>query len=209
MKTFGRKLMRMRFRWVILCVLAITFSASRLVHTALADDRLTGDYDYYIMVGAAPNGGFEARRRMGFAHFDGAFEEGAWFKRRNGAPLFTITKVTVKGDLITVSLDNGSKIVAVLKGDTIEGRTYRDGNPIDRIWLVKRKEPITWELSYALWPGENSPATFQVTVDPALPWPQLEVLVVGALFDYRVLECGGSVPPQTVRAVRSETLLYQ
>ena len=84
MKTFGRKLIHMRFRWVILFVLSITFSASTLVHTALADDRLTGDYDYYVMVGAAPNGGFEARRRMGFAHFDGPSANGAWFKRRSG-----------------------------------------------------------------------------------------------------------------------------
>ncbi|HKJ01485.1 MAG TPA: hypothetical protein VJ997_03490, partial [Longimicrobiales bacterium] len=27
--------------------------------------RLTGDWDYYRMLGAAPNGGFEARRRFG------------------------------------------------------------------------------------------------------------------------------------------------
>src|ERR1043165_9932501 len=131
-----------------------------------ADTRLSGDYDYYVMLGAAPNGGFEARRRMGFAHFDGAFEEGAWFKRRNGARLFTITKVMVKGDLITLSLDNGSKIMAALRGDVIEGQIDRDAKPIDRIWLVKRKEPISWELSDALWPGDNSRPTFQVTVDP-------------------------------------------
>jgi len=28
---------------------------------------LSGDYDLYVMVGAAPNGGFEARPRMRFA----------------------------------------------------------------------------------------------------------------------------------------------
>jgi len=50
---------------------------------------LTGDYDLYIMLGAAPNGGFETRRRMGFAHFDGPSANGAWSKRRSGAPLFT------------------------------------------------------------------------------------------------------------------------
>src|ERR1041385_6337368 len=37
--------------------------------SAQADTRLSGDYDLYVMVGAAPNGGFEARRRMGFAGF--------------------------------------------------------------------------------------------------------------------------------------------
>ena len=64
MKTFGRKLIHTRFMWVILFVLSITFSASRLVDAALADARLTGDYDLYVMLGAAPNGGFEARRRQ-------------------------------------------------------------------------------------------------------------------------------------------------
>src|SRR5215813_3169585 len=105
-----------------------------------ADTRLIGDWDYYVMLGAAPNGAFEARRRMGFAHFDGPYANGAWFKRRSGAPLSTITKVTVTGDSITVSLDNGSEIRGTLKGDDLEGRTYRDGKPIDRIWLVKRTE---------------------------------------------------------------------
>ena len=113
--------------------------------SAQADTRLSGDYDYYVMLGAAPNGGFEARRRMGFAHFDGPSANGAWFKRRSGAPLYTITKVTVTGDNITVSLENGSEIVAALKGDNIEGRLFRGGKPIDRVWLVKRTEPITWE----------------------------------------------------------------
>src|SRR5215813_2725729 len=119
--------------------------------SAQADTRLSGDYDYYVMLGAAPNGGFEARRRMGFAHFDGPSANGAWFKRRSGAPLFTITKLTVTGDNITVSLDNGSEIRGTLKGDDLEGRIYRDGKPIDRIWLVKRSEPIAWESNYALW----------------------------------------------------------
>jgi len=134
-----------------------------------ADRRLIGDWDYYIMLGAAPNGGFEARRRMGFAHFDGPFANGAWFKRRSGTPLYTITKVTVTGDNITVSLENGGEIVAVLKGEGIEGRLYSGGKPIDRIWLVKRTDPPTWESNYALWPGDSSRPTFQVTVDPAVP----------------------------------------
>src|SRR5262252_8372671 len=167
MKTFGRNLIHTRFTWVILFALSITFSASRLA--ALADARLTGDYDYYVMLGAAPNGGFEARRRMGFAHFDGPSADGAWFKRRSGAPLFTITKVTVTGAQITVSLENGSEIRGTLKDDGVEGRIYRGGAPVDRIWLVKRSGPIAWESNYAIWPGDNSRPTFQVTVDPAVP----------------------------------------
>jgi len=138
--------------------------------TAPADTRLTGDWDYYVMLGAAPNGGFEARRRMGFAHFDGPYANGAWFKRRSGIPLYTITKVTVTGDNITLSLENGNEIMAVLKGDGIEGRIYSGGKPINRIWLVKRTAPPTWEPNYALWPDDAaSRPTFQVTVDPAVP----------------------------------------
>ena len=66
---------------------------------------------------------------MGFAHFDGPTANGAWFKRRSAAPLYTITKVTVAGDNITVSLENGTEIVAVLKGDGIEGRIFRGHHP--------------------------------------------------------------------------------
>src|SRR5690349_15512770 len=98
--------------------------------SAQANARLSGDYDYYVMLGAAPNGGFEARRRMGFAHFDGASANGAWFKRRSGAPLYTITKVTVTGAQITMSLENGAEIEGLIKGDGIEGRIFRDGKPI-------------------------------------------------------------------------------
>lgn len=148
--------------FLLMTIVTVGFS------TVTRAQTLSGDYDYYVMLGAAPNGGFEARRRMGFAHFDGPSANGAWFKRRSGAPLFTITKVTVTNDNITVSLDNGSEIVAVLKGDTIEGRTYRGGKPIDRIWLVKRTDPIAWESNYALWQGGVSQPTFQVTVDPVL-----------------------------------------
>ena len=94
------------------------------------------------MLGAAPNGGFEARRRMGVAHFDGPTSDGAWLKRRSGAPLYAITKVSVTGDDLVVSLGNGREIRAVVKGDTIAGQIYRDGKPIDRVWLVKRTGPL-------------------------------------------------------------------
>src|SRR5262245_55468193 len=130
MKTFGRKLIHTWCSWVILFVLSITFSASRLDVTTFAEARLTGDWDLYVMLGAAPNGGFEARRRMGFAHFDGPDANGAWFKRRNGAPFLTITKVTLTGDNLIMSFENGSEIRGTLKGDSIEGRRYRDGTPV-------------------------------------------------------------------------------
>jgi len=134
-----------------------------------SDTRLIGDWDYYVMLGAAPNGGFEARRRMGFAHFDGPSANGAWLKRRSGTSLFGITKVTLASDNITVSLDNGDEIIGMVKGNSIEGRIYHGGKPINRVWLVKRTDPPVWEPPYALWPGDVSQPTFQVTVDPAVP----------------------------------------
>ena len=70
--------------------------------TTTPDMRLSGDWDYYVMLGAAPNGGFEARRRMGFAHFDAPFADGAWLKRRSGAPLDQISKVTLTGDEVVL-----------------------------------------------------------------------------------------------------------
>ena len=50
------------------------------------------------MLGAAPNGGFEARRRFGFAHFEGPSATGAWLKRRSGDTLETIASVELTGD---------------------------------------------------------------------------------------------------------------
>ena len=110
-----------------------TLATASCSASAQADAHLVGDYDYYVMLGAAPNGGFEARRRMGFAHFDGPSANGAWFKRRSGAPLYTITKVTVTGHNITMSFENGAEIVALMKADDIEGRIFRGGKPIDRV----------------------------------------------------------------------------
>jgi hypothetical protein len=135
----------------VLPILAIACRSA----SAQADTRLSGDYDYYVM--------------LGFAHFDGPYASGAWFKRRSGAPLYTITKVTVTGAQITISLENGAEIEGLMKGDGIEGRILRDGKRIDRIWLLKRTNPIIWESNYALLPGELSRPTFQVTVDPAVP----------------------------------------
>jgi uncharacterized protein len=134
-----------------------------------SDTRLTGDWDYYLTLGATPNGGFEARRRMGFAHFDGPSADGAWFKRRNGAPLFHVAKVAPSGDDVVLSLGDAGEIRAVAKADTISGQLYRGGKPINRVWLVKRTSPPVWEPNYDLWPGEVSQPTFQVTIDPAVP----------------------------------------
>src|SRR5574342_867349 len=68
-------------------VLVLALSAGCVDKPSPPDTRLNGDWDYYVMLGVSPNGGFEARRRMGFAHFDAPSADGAWLKRRSGAPL--------------------------------------------------------------------------------------------------------------------------
>src|SRR6187402_3139436 len=113
-------MLRSILKTFLLMAVTVAVAFSSVTHA----QTLSGDYDYYVMLGAAPNGGFEARRRMGFAHFDGASANGAWFKRRSGAPLYTITKLTVAGAQITVSLENGSEIVGLMKGNDFEGRIY-------------------------------------------------------------------------------------
>ena len=92
--------------------------------------RLVGDWDYYRMLGAAPNGGFEARRRFGFAHFDGPSTEGVWLRRRSSEPLESIKAVSLTGDSLVLSLGEDRTIRAIVSGDTITGRIYRGDQPI-------------------------------------------------------------------------------
>ncbi len=131
--------------------------------------RLAGDWDYYRMLGAAPNGGFEARRRFGFAHFDGPSANGAWLRRRSGNSLESIKGVELTGDTLVLSLGDDSAIRAVVNGDTITGRIYRGDQPIDRIWLTRRTSAPVWEPNYPLWSGAVSEPTFGVKIDPAMP----------------------------------------
>ena len=136
---------------------------------APAGASLAGDWDYYRMLGAAPNGGFEARRRFGFAHFDGPPGDGAWLKRRSGDPLESIAGVTLTGDSLVVSLGDDRAIKGTVSGDTITGRVYRGDTPVDRVWLERRTAAPVWEPNYPLWPGDVSQPTYQVTIDPAVP----------------------------------------
>jgi hypothetical protein len=131
-----------------------------------AGARLKGDWDYYRMLGAEPNGGFEARRRFGFAHFDGATADGAWIKRRSGETLESIAGVTLTGDSVVLSLGDDRAIRGTISGDTITGRIYRGDTPVDRVWLERRATPPVWEPNYALWPGPVSEPTYQVTTRP-------------------------------------------
>jgi uncharacterized protein len=134
-----------------------------------AGPRLTGDWDYYRMLGAAPNGGFEARRRFGFAHFEGPSAQGAWLRRRSGDPLEAIQGVQLTGDNLVLTLSRDLVIKATINVDTIAGQIFRGDKPLDRVWLIRRSSPIAWEPNYALWPGPVSEPTFAVKVDPAVP----------------------------------------
>jgi len=149
-------------------LLVLTSGGSCADKPTTSDARLAGDWDYYVMLGAAPNGGFEARRRMGVAHFDGPSADGAWLKRRSGAAMNAITRVTLTGDEVAISLGDTQEIRGAAKADTIAGQMYRAGKPVDRVWLVRRSGPPVWEPNYDLWPGDVSQPTFQVAVDPAV-----------------------------------------
>ncbi|HSG09790.1 MAG TPA: CocE/NonD family hydrolase [Longimicrobiales bacterium] len=131
--------------------------------------RLTGDWDYYRMLGAAPNGGFEARRRFGFAHFEGADPALAFLHRRAGGSLETVTGVALAGDSVTVDFASGTSMRAEIRGDTVAGVLVRDGAPADRVWLVRRDSLPAYEPYYPLWGGEVSDSTYAVTIDPAVP----------------------------------------
>jgi len=137
--------------------------------TTTGGASLTGDWDWYRMLGAAPGGGFEARRRFGYAHFDGANAAGAWLRSRAGGTLATIDAVELSGDSLVLAFASGDEVRATLIGDSIAGRTYREGQPVDRVWLMRRTAPPVWEPSYRLWPGEVSDSTYAVEIDPAMP----------------------------------------
>jgi hypothetical protein len=130
---------------------------------------LTGDWDYYRMLGAAPNGGFEARRRFGFAHFDGADPAGAFLHRRAGGDLERIKALNVAGDSVVLDFASGTSLRARIQGDTVAGVLVRGGAPADRVWLVRRTGPPVYEPNHPLWGGELSDSTYAVTIDPAVP----------------------------------------
>lgn len=136
---------------------------------APAGPRLAGDWDYYRMLGAAPNGGFEARRRFGFAHFEGASAEGAWLRRRSGDKLTSIKAVSLSGNTLVLSLDNNRTIKATVDGDAITGQIFEGGRPLDRVWFTRRKAAPAWEPYFPLWPGPTSGPRFAVKIEPAVP----------------------------------------
>ncbi|MGD8363220.1 MAG: hypothetical protein PVJ04_17465, partial [Gemmatimonadota bacterium] len=119
-------------------------------------EDLTGDWDYYRMLGAEPNGGFEARRRFGFIHFEGAAVEGSWFNRRSGEVLETVRNVRLEGDSLILDFASGTGIRARVMADSIAGRLFQGGEPIQRVWFVRREDPPVYEPYFPLWPGPVS-----------------------------------------------------
>jgi len=132
-------------------------------------DALTGDWDYYRMLGGESRGGFEAKRRFGFAHFEGADPTGAWLHRRAGGNLESIQELTLDGDSLFLVYTSGNSVRAVVVGDTISGRVFRDGDPIQRMWFVRRKAPPVYEPNFPLWDLPVSDSTYAVEIDPAVP----------------------------------------
>ena len=131
--------------------------------------ELSGDWDYYRMLGAEPSGGFEARRRFGFAHFEGTDPQAAWLRRRAGGEMESIVGLSLDAGSLMLEFASGSSLRATLSGDIITGVLIRGDEPADRVWLVRRSGPSVFEPNYTLWPGAVSDSSFAVTIDPAVP----------------------------------------
>ncbi|MFH1764497.1 MAG: CocE/NonD family hydrolase, partial [Gemmatimonadota bacterium] len=136
---------------------------------ASGPDALTGDWDYYRMLGGETRGGFEAKRRFGFAHFEGADPAGAWLHRRAGGDLEVFQSLTMEGDSLFLDFASGRSVQAIVAGDTISGRIFQDGDPIQRMWFVRRDKPPVYEPYFPLWAGPVSDSAFAVEIDPAVP----------------------------------------
>ncbi|MCG6956429.1 MAG: CocE/NonD family hydrolase [Gemmatimonadetes bacterium] len=149
--------------------LAGVAACGRGTGSEMSPAALTGDWDYYRMLGVAPSGGFEARRRFGYAHFDGTDVGASWLHRRSGGDLERVSGLRLTGDSLFLDFASGAAMHAQVRGDTIGGLMYRGGQPADRVWLVRRTTPPEYERNYRLWPGEVSDSTFAVTIDPAVP----------------------------------------
>ena len=151
---------------------AASFGAAALISLGSCGGSaaaLRGDWDYYRMLGAAPSGGFDALRRFGFAHFEGADTAGAWINRRSGVRMERIHGIVVTGDSLFIDLDPGTSIRARITKDTIAGQYFRGKEPTQRVWFVRRNAPPEYEPFYRLWPGPVSDSSRTVTIDPAVP----------------------------------------
>ncbi|MFT4605957.1 MAG: putative CocE/NonD family hydrolase [Rhodothermales bacterium] len=136
---------------------------------SMSPNTLSGDWDYYRMLGGESREGFEAKRRFGFAHFEGSNAEGARLHRRTGGNLEVVNGLTLKGDSLLLDFESGRSVRAVVAGDTITGRIYRDGAPVQRMWLVRRDTPPVYEPLFPLWSGPVSDSSYAVEIDEAVP----------------------------------------
>ena len=147
----------------VLCVAAVWVGGCQ---PASGPDLLSGDWDYFRMLGGETTGGFEARRRFGFAHFEGADPGGSWLHRRAGGDLEVIRAMTVEGDSLFLDFASGRSVRAVIGGDTIAGKIFQDGGAIQRMWFVRRDSPPVYEPYFPLWPGPVSESTYAVDDRP-------------------------------------------
>ena len=133
------------------------------------EEVLTGDWDYYRMLGGESTGGFEARRRFGFAHFQGGDVAAAWLHQRRGGALEVIRRLDLEGDSLFLTYASGRSVRARVTGDTISGKVYVDGDAIQRMWFVRRDGPPVYEPYHPLWDGPVSDSTYAVKIDPSVP----------------------------------------
>lgn len=121
------------------------------------------------MLGATPTGGFEARRRFGFAHFEGRDAAKAFIKRRTGATFDVVDSLITNGDSVVLVLQGaGAVIRGEVRGDTIAGLRFVHGSATNRVFFVRRSTPPDFEPPYTMWPGTVSESTFAVTIDTAV-----------------------------------------
>lgn len=138
---------------------------------------LAGDWDYEVMLGAQPNGGFEAKRRFGYVHINADTGAGT-IVRRSGDELTRVISSTISGNSVNLSLSNSQIIRGTLTDGVIAGQTLANDAPINRVWLTKRTTSAVFELPYQLWPGIVSAPVdasghalplFKFTIDAAVP----------------------------------------
>lgn len=154
----------------LLFVLALSPAGSAHGQTGVAGAaRLSGDWDYIRTLGGTPSGGFEARRHVGFAHFEGTDASRAWMRRRSGGRLATVRQIDLDGDSLVLTLGRGAAIRAAVRGDTISGRYLSDGVAVQRVRLVRRATPPAYEPPSTPWPGPLSEPTYEVAFDAAVP----------------------------------------
>jgi len=128
---------------------------------------LAGNWDAYVALGAAPRGGFEGWRRMGFARFDAHGDDATGvIRRRTGEPMLEVRAAEAKGDSVVLIGPDNHSLHGAWHGDTLTGVLFADGKPAGRrIRLVRRASAPVVEQFYALWPSAVSDSQYAVSED--------------------------------------------